>query len=163
MPRNGSIAELIITLLKRVEEGLSQGQTLQEALKTTRMSEQDYFHYRRLYVEMDAMEFMELEDLRKENHRLKVKINDVSLHNTTLRELTSTWPYRIGESLMAMRASTRKMAETYRIERARENIPQDIGLYGIRDADAADAIREMMIAAAEDELAKYASEVEDDN
>ena len=59
---------------------------------------------------------------------------------------------RVGESLLAIRHSTRKMAETFGIERARENIASDIPLYSIQDADAADAIREMMLAAAEDEL-----------
>jgi len=65
-------------------------------------------------------------------------MNAPSLNETTLWEVLSTWPGEIAESLLAIRTSTRKMAEAHGIERARENNTTDVYLYGINDNDAAD-------------------------
>lgn len=65
---------------------------------------------------------------------------------------------KIDESLLAIRSSARKMAETFGVEEARDNIASDVYLYCLPDREAPDALREMMIAAAEDELEKVANE-----
>ncbi len=65
---------------------------------------------------------------------------------------------RIAENLAAIRTNTLRRAEAFGIERARENIARDVGLYGLPDKDAPDALREMLLAAAEDELEKVAHE-----
>lgn len=163
MLKSGYLAMQIILKLSEVEALLTQGQSVQQALRTLKISERTYDSWRREYWGTAMILINELEESKKENTRLRAKINALSLHDTALRELRSSWPYRIGENLRSIRTSTGNMAETFGIERARENIASDVMLYGIRDDDAAEALRELMTAAAEDELAKYALEVEDDN
>ena len=78
--------EQIINKLREAEILLNQGMTVGEASKRISVTEQNYYRWRKEYGGMRVEQAKRLEDLEKENARLKKPVADVSLDNAIFKE-----------------------------------------------------------------------------
>jgi putative transposase len=78
--------EQIISKLREAEVLISQGKTAAEASRTTGISEQTYYRWRREYGGVGTEQVHRLKELEKENARLKRLVADLSLDNAILKE-----------------------------------------------------------------------------
>ena len=81
--------EQIITKLREIEIHVGQGKTVKEACKQLEISEQTYYRWRREYGGMDVTQAKRLQEVEKENARLKKLVADLSLDNAILKEVLS--------------------------------------------------------------------------
>ena len=86
MVRKGYTPEQIISKLREAEVLLSQGATIAEASKKVNITEQTYYRWRKEYGGMRIEQPKKLNDLEKENARLKKLVADLSLDNSILKE-----------------------------------------------------------------------------
>ena len=78
--------EQVISKLREAEVLLSQGSTVGEASRKLGVAEQTYYHWRKEYGGMRVAPAKRLQELEKENTRLKKLVADVSLDNAILKE-----------------------------------------------------------------------------
>ena len=78
--------EQIINRLREAEILLNQGMTVGEASKKISVTEQTYYRWRKEYGGMRVEQAKRLQELEKENTRLKKLVADVSLDNAILKE-----------------------------------------------------------------------------
>ncbi len=78
--------EQIINKLREAEVLLSQGSTVDEASRKLGVTEQPYYRWRKEYGGMRVEQAKRLQELEKENTRLKKLVADVSLDNAILKE-----------------------------------------------------------------------------
>ena len=78
--------EQIINKLREAEVLLSQGSTVGEASRRLGVTEQTYYRWRREYGGMRVEQARRLQELEKENSRLKRLVADISLDNAILKE-----------------------------------------------------------------------------
>jgi len=78
--------EQIIAKLREAEVLLSQGLTVGEASRKLGVTEQTYYRWRKEYGGMRVDQARRLQELEKENSRLKRLVADISLDNAILRE-----------------------------------------------------------------------------
>jgi len=88
MVRKGYTAEQIINKLREVEIIVSQGATIGEASRKIGVTEQTYYRWRKEYGGMRIGQAKRLNELEKENGRLKKLVADLSLDNAILKEVT---------------------------------------------------------------------------
>ena len=81
--------EQIITKLREIEIHVGQGKTVKEACRQLEVSEQTYYRWRREYGGMDVPQAKRLQEVEKENARLKKLVADLSLDNAILKEVLS--------------------------------------------------------------------------
>jgi putative transposase len=81
--------EQIITKLREIEIHVGQGKTVKEACRQLEISEQTYYRWRREYGGMDVPQAKRLQEVEKENARLKKLVADLSLDNAILKEVLS--------------------------------------------------------------------------
>lgn len=86
MVRRSYTAEGIIKKLREAEILLSQGFTVDKAARKIGVTEQTYCRWRREYGSMRIEQVKRLEELEKENTRLKRLVADLSLDNAILKE-----------------------------------------------------------------------------
>ena len=86
MVRKAFKPEQIINKLREAEVLLSQGSTVGEASRKLGVTEQTYYHWRKEYGGMRVAQAKRLQELEKENTRLKKLVADVSLDNAILKE-----------------------------------------------------------------------------
>ena len=86
MAKMNYTAEQIISKLREVEVKLSQGIKATEAIRSVEVSEQTYYRWRKEYGGMRVEQAKRLQELEKENSRLKKLVADVSLDNAILKE-----------------------------------------------------------------------------
>jgi transposase-like protein len=86
MVRKGFKPEQIIGKLREVEVILSQGSTVGEASRKIGVTEQTYYRWRKEYGGMRVEQAKRLQELEKENGRLKKLVADISLDNAILKE-----------------------------------------------------------------------------
>ena len=86
MVRKGFKPEQIIGKLREAEVLLSQGLTVGEASRKIGVTEQTYYRWREEYGGMRVEQAKRLQELEKENTRLKKLVADVSLDNAILKE-----------------------------------------------------------------------------
>jgi transposase-like protein len=86
MVRKGFKPEQIIGKLREVEVMLSQGSTVGEASRKIGVTEQTYYRWRKEYGGMRVEQAKRLQELEKENGRLKKLVADISLDNAILKE-----------------------------------------------------------------------------
>jgi transposase-like protein len=86
MVRKGFKPEQIIGKLREVEVLLSQGSTVGEASRKIGVTEQTYYRWRKEYGGMRVEQARRLQELEKENSRLKRLVADISLDNAILKE-----------------------------------------------------------------------------
>ena len=86
MARKAFKPEQIINKLREAEVLLSQGSTVGEASRKLGVTEQTYYRWRKEYGGMRVEQAKRLQELEKENTRLKKLVADVSLDNAILKE-----------------------------------------------------------------------------
>jgi transposase-like protein len=86
MVRKAFKPEQIIGKLREVEVLLSQGSTVSEASRKIGVTEQTYYRWRKEYGGMRVEQAKKLQELEKENGRLKRLVADISLDNAILKE-----------------------------------------------------------------------------
>ena len=86
MVRKAFKPEQIINKLREAEVLLSQGSTVGEASRKRGVTEQTYYRWRKEYGGMRVEQARRLQELEKENCRLKKLVADVSLDNAILKE-----------------------------------------------------------------------------
>jgi transposase-like protein len=86
MVRKSFKPEQIINKLREAEVLLSQGSTVDEASRKLGVTEQTYYRWRKEYGGMRVEQAKRLQELEKENTRLKKLVADVSLDNAILKE-----------------------------------------------------------------------------
>jgi putative transposase len=78
--------EQIINKLREAEVLLSQGLTVGEVSRKLNIAEQTYYRWRKEYGGMRVEQAKRLQELEKENSRLKKLVADISLDNAILKE-----------------------------------------------------------------------------
>jgi putative transposase len=68
---------------------LSQGQTVPEVVRQLGVAEQTYYRWRKEYGAMDKTQARRLQELERENTRLKKLVADLSLDKAILEEALS--------------------------------------------------------------------------
>ena len=86
MPRKRYSPDEIIHKLREVEVILSQGKTVQEAVRQLGVAEQTYYRWRKEYGGLDKSQATRLKELELENLRLKKLVADLSLDKAILEE-----------------------------------------------------------------------------
>ena len=76
----------VLNKLREAEVLLSQGSTVGEASRKLGVTEQTYYRWRKEYGGMRVEQAKRLQELEKENTRLKKLVADVSLDNAILKE-----------------------------------------------------------------------------
>jgi transposase-like protein len=78
--------EQIVALLRQADIALGKDQKVPEVCKQLGISEQTYYRWRTKYGGMDPQMAKQLQELQKENTRLKRLVADQALDNQILRE-----------------------------------------------------------------------------
>ena len=78
--------EQIIPLLRQADVALGKGEKVPEVCKQLGISEQTYYRWRTKYGGMDPQMARQLQELQKENARLKRLVANQALDNQILRE-----------------------------------------------------------------------------
>ena len=86
MVRKGFKPEQIINKLREAEVLLSQGSTVGEASRKLGVTDQTYYRWRKEYGGMRVEQAKRLQELERENSRLKRLVADISLDNAILKE-----------------------------------------------------------------------------
>jgi len=86
MVRKAYTPEQIINNLREAEIMLSQGATLAVIWKKIGVSDCTYYRWRKEYGGMRVEQAKRLQELEKENSRLKRLVADISLDNAILKE-----------------------------------------------------------------------------
>jgi transposase-like protein len=86
MPRKVFKPEQIINKLREAEVLLSQGLTVGEVARKLSVTEQTYYRWRKEYGGMRVEQARRLQELEKENSRLKRLVADITLDNAILKE-----------------------------------------------------------------------------
>jgi len=86
MPRKRFSAEEIVNKLREADVLLSKGQTVAQACKQIRVTDQTYYRWRREYGGLKVVQAKRLKELERENARLKRLLADAELDKAILRE-----------------------------------------------------------------------------
>jgi putative transposase len=86
MPRKVFKPEQIINKLREAEVLLSKGLTVGEVARKLNVTEQTYYRWRKEYGGMRVEQAKRLQELEKENTRLKRLVADITLDNAILKE-----------------------------------------------------------------------------
>ena len=78
--------EQIVAILRQADVALGQDVKVPEVCKQLGISEQTYYRWRTKYSGMDPQMARQLQELQKENARLKRLVADQALDNQILRE-----------------------------------------------------------------------------
>jgi transposase-like protein len=78
--------EQIIAKLREADVALGKGEKVPEVCKQLEISQQTYYRWRTKYGGMDPQMARQLQELQKENARLKRLVADQALDNQILRE-----------------------------------------------------------------------------
>ena len=80
-------AEQIVGILRQADVSLGKGQKVPEVCKHLGISEQTYYRWRTKYGGMDPQMARQLQELQKENARLKRLVAELSLDKTMLQDV----------------------------------------------------------------------------
>jgi len=86
MVRKTYTPEQIINKLRGAEIHINQGIPIVEASRKIGITEQTYYRWRKEYGGMRVEQAKRLQELEKENSRLKKLVADISLDNAILKE-----------------------------------------------------------------------------
>ena len=86
MSRRRHTAEQIITALREAEVGLARGKSVKLMSRELGISEQTYYRWRREYGGMKVSQARRLQELERENGRLKRAVADLTLDKLILEE-----------------------------------------------------------------------------
>ena len=79
--------EEIISILRKIEIHLGQGQAVPQACRECDITEQTYYRWRKQYGAMELSQVKELKRLQEENSRLKKAVADLTLDKLILNEV----------------------------------------------------------------------------
>jgi putative transposase len=79
-------AEQIVSKLREADVALGKGEKVPGVCKQLEISQQTYYRWRTKYGGMDPQMARQLQELQKENARLKRLVADQALDNQILRE-----------------------------------------------------------------------------
>jgi putative transposase len=86
MSRRQFTTEQIIGLLREAEVRLSQGRTVGQACREMGITEQTYYRWRKEYGGMKTIQVKRLNDLQRENSRLRKAVAELTLDKQILKE-----------------------------------------------------------------------------
>ena len=86
MGRKRFTPEKIIGMLREAEIALAQGMTVGEVSRQLSIFEQTYYRWRKQYGGMKVSQAKRLQDLERENGRLKKAVADLTLDKLILHE-----------------------------------------------------------------------------
>ena len=89
MSRKRHTPEQIIGMLREVEVRLSQGETVDLICRSLGISEQIYYRWRREYGGLKMDQAKRLQELEKENQRLRKAVSNLTLEKLILKEAAS--------------------------------------------------------------------------
>jgi len=89
MARKNYTTEQIIVKLREIEVLCSQGKNVSEAVRSSGITEQTYYRWRKEYGSMSTSEAKRLKELEKKNMRLKKLVAELSLDNAMLKDVNS--------------------------------------------------------------------------
>ena len=84
--------EQIVAILRQADVALGKGQKVPEVCKQLGISEQTYYRWRTKYGGMDPQMARQLQELQKENARLKRLVADQALDNQIIEYLVHRCP-----------------------------------------------------------------------
>ena len=79
--------EEIIAKLREVEVRLARGETAAAAARAVGVTEQSYYRWRKEYGGLQVDQAKRMNDLEKENQRLRRAVSDLTLDNQILKEV----------------------------------------------------------------------------
>lgn len=88
MARKHFTAEQIIGKLREAEILLSQGKTLEQAIRAIGVTGNTYYRWRKEYGGMKLDQAKRLKDLEAENMRLKRAVAELTVDNQILKEVS---------------------------------------------------------------------------
>ena len=86
MARKGRSTEEIIAALREAEVRLGQGDTIGKICRGLGISEQTYYKWRREYGGLKLDQAKRLQELERENERLKKAVSELTLDKLILKE-----------------------------------------------------------------------------
>ena len=89
MPKKRFSAEQIVTLLRQIEVAMSQGKSTSIACREAGISDQSFYRWRKEYGGLDLDQARRMNELEKENVRLKRLVADLSLEKQVLKDISS--------------------------------------------------------------------------
>ena len=89
MARKNYTVEQIIIKLREVELQCNQGKTITEACRGLGITEQTYYRWRKEYGGMNTSDARRMNELEKENARLKKLVAEQALDISILRDVNS--------------------------------------------------------------------------
>ncbi len=87
MSRKRYTPEQIISMLRKAEVELSQGQTVSMVCRGLGITDQTYYRWRKMYGGMEVSQAKRFKELEKENSRLKRAVADLTLDKLILKEV----------------------------------------------------------------------------
>ena len=87
MPKKRFSAEQIVVLLRQIEVLMSQGKTAPIACREAGISQQSYYRWRKEYGGLELDQAKQIEELQRENVRLKRLVADLSLEKQVLKDV----------------------------------------------------------------------------
>jgi transposase-like protein len=87
MKRKRHTPTQIITKLRDAEAALAKGSNVAQACKQLSISEYTYYRWRQRYGKLSESEAKRLQELEKENTKLKKLVAEQAMDNATLKEL----------------------------------------------------------------------------
>ena len=88
-PRKKHKLEEIVAKLRQADVLLSQGPPAAEAIRTISVTPFTYYRWRKEFGGLKSDQVKHLEDLEKENERLRKAVSDLTLEKLILREAVS--------------------------------------------------------------------------
>ncbi len=89
MPKKRFKAEQIVVLLRQIEVLMSQGKAAPVACREAGISQQSYYRWRKEYGGLELDQAKRMNDLERENIRLKRLVADLSLEKQVLKDVAS--------------------------------------------------------------------------
>jgi len=86
MSRKRFTAEQVIGMLREADVRLAQGGTVGQACREMGITEQTYYRWRKEYGGMKTVQVKRLQDLERENGRLKKAVAEFTLDKLILKE-----------------------------------------------------------------------------
>ncbi|EXL08556.1 transposase [Brucella anthropi] len=89
MPQKKHKPEEIVAKLRQVDVLLSQGRSVGEAVRTIGVTQFTYYRWRKEFGGLKGDQVKRLEELEKENDRLRKAVSDLTLEKLILKEAAS--------------------------------------------------------------------------
>lgn len=109
MPQKKHKPEEIVAKLRQVDVLVSQGQSVAEAVRSISVTQFTYYRWRKEFGGLKTDQVKRLEELEKENERLRKAVSDLTLEKLILREAASgnyrAPPAVVPASIMSGRSS----------------------------------------------------------